>query len=311
MITQTTIERSFTCSGIGLHSGKQVCVRVFPGKADTGIIFEILTAEGPRRVKLSPGAVVATGLATTLAEPARGKHQAAKVSTVEHLLATVRGLALDNLLIQVEGGELPILDGSAGAWLQLFSGAGVKKLKAPRRVFLLARPFELHDQEKYIRAYPYNGFRVDYTIEFPHKAIGRQSFSLELTPETFTQVAHARTFGFLRDVEYMHANGLALGGSLANAIVLDDNAVVNPEGLRYTDEFVRHKVLDFIGDMAMLSLPLMGRFEVFCSGHKLNNMLLRALESEGLLSAQRVQNFNHAPKAPKNSLVVGGKLVAA
>lgn len=307
-MTQTTIERAFTCTGTGLHSGKQVSVVVSPAKADTGIVFELCTQDGTRRASLSPSAVVATGLATTLAAPAPKGKQPATVSTVEHLLACVRGLSLDNLVIRVEGGELPILDGSASAWLQLFAGAGVKKLRAPRQVLLLAREFEIRDGDKYIRAFPYKGFRVDYRIEFPHPAIGVQHFSLELTPETFTQVAHARTFGFLREVEYMRSNGLALGGSLDNAIVVGDEGVLNPEGLRYSDEFVRHKVLDFIGDMAMLPLPLLGRFEVACSGHKLNNMLLRALESEGLLAVQREQNLNQMGSLVR---LIGGKLVAA
>lgn len=276
-MNQTTIQRVVTCSGIGLHSGKKVYLALRPASANTGIIFDIHTQDGIRRVSPTPKAVMTTALATTLGTAD------ATVSTVEHLLASVLGLGIDNLIVSVEGGEIPIMDGSAAAFVKLFAEAGIRRLNAPRKVMRVSRPTELHDGMKHIRALPYAGFRVDYTIDFPHPAIGRQQMSMEVTPETFARVANARTFGFFKDVEYLHSHGLARGGSLESVVVLDDKGVMNPEGLRYRDEFVRHKVLDFIGDMAMLGLPIQGHFDVCCSGHQLNNAFLRKAEEERVL----------------------------
>ena len=276
-MNQTTIQRVVTCSGIGLHSGKKVYLALRPASANTGIIFDIHTQDGIRRVSPTPKAVMTTALATTLGTAD------ATLSTVEHLLASVLGLGIDNLIVSVEGGEIPIMDGSAAAFVKLFAEAGIRRLNAPRKVMRVSRPTELHDGIKHIRALPYAGFRVDYTIDFPHPAIGRQQMSMEVTPETFARVANARTFGFFKDVEYLHSHGLARGGSLESVVVLDDKGVMNPEGLRYRDEFVRHKVLDFIGDMAMLGLPIQGHFDVCCSGHQLNNAFLRKAEEERVL----------------------------
>ncbi len=276
-MNQTTIQRVVTCSGIGLHSGKKVYLALRPASANTGIIFDIHTQDGIRRVSPTPKAVMTTALATTLGTAD------ATVSTVEHLLASVLGLGIDNLIVSVEGGEIPIMDGSAAAFVKLFAEAGIRRLNAPRKVMRVSRPTELHDGIKHIRALPYAGFRVDYTIDFPHPAIGRQQMSMEVTPETFARVANARTFGFFKDVEYLHSHGLARGGSLESVVVLDDKGMMNPEGLRYRDEFVRHKVLDFIGDMAMLGLPIQGHFDVCCSGHQLNNAFLRKAEEERVL----------------------------
>ena len=276
-MNQTTIQRVVTCSGIGLHSGKKVYLALRPASANTGIIFDIHTQDGIRRVSPTPKAVMTTALATTLGTAD------ATVSTGEHLLASVLGLGIDNLIVSVEGGEIPIMDGSAAAFVKLFAEAGIRRLNAPRKVMRVSRPTELHDGIKHIRALPYAGFRVDYTIDFPHPAIGRQQMSMEVTPETFARVANARTFGFFKDVEYLHSHGLARGGSLESVVVLDDKGVMNPEGLRYRDEFVRHKVLDFIGDMAMLGLPIQGHFDVCCSGHQLNNAFLRKAEEERVL----------------------------
>ena len=296
-MNQTTIQRVVTCSGIGLHSGNKVYLALRPASANTGIIFDIHTPDGIRRVSPAPKAVATTVLATTLGS------NGATVSTVEHLLASVLGLGIDNLIISVEGGEIPIMDGSAAAFLELFAEAGIRELPAPRKVMRISRPLELRDGNKYIRALPYAGFRVDCTIDFPHPAIGRERFSMEVTPETFARVANARTFGFFKDVEYLHSHGLARGGSLESVVVLDDNGVMNPVGLRYMDEFVRHKVLDFIGDMAMLGMPIQGQFEICCSGHQLNNAFLRKAESERALqlidlSLEEAQNRKAREKRP-------------
>ncbi|SMF39699.1 UDP-3-O-acyl-N-acetylglucosamine deacetylase [Desulfovibrio gilichinskyi] len=269
---QTTIQKTVSCKGIGLHSGKQVEIVLRPAAEDTGILFSLHTGSGNSFITPNPDLVVATGLATTLGN---GKDS---VSTVEHLLATVRGMGIDNIHVEVRGNELPIMDGSAGPFVYLLRQAEVRKLSKPRKVLAVTKSLNFEQDGKFIRAYPHDGFAIDYTIEFDHPQIGRQSLSLEITPDVFAkELAKARTFGFLKEVEYLHANGLALGGSLDNAVVLDDYAILNEDGLRFVDEFVRHKILDFIGDMAVMEIPLQGRFEIFASGHALNNSFLRYL----------------------------------
>lgn len=270
-MTQTTISQSIECTGIGLHSGKTVRLGLRPAAENTGIVFHIKTANGIREISPRPDIVTDTGLATTLSAGD------ARVSTVEHLLAAIRGLGIDNIHVDAEGGEIPIMDGSAAPFVMLLGKAGIARQNAPRRVLRIKKPISFSRDGKSIEAFPHNGFAVEYTINFPHRLIGTQSMRLELTPRSFAEVARARTFGFLREVEYLHSKGLALGGSLDNAIVLDECSVLNPEGLRFDDEFIRHKVLDFIGDMAMLDRPLQGRFVVSCSGHALNNEFLRTI----------------------------------
>lgn len=268
---QTTIARSVSYTGVGLHSGQEVRMRLQPAPVDSGIVFHVHTPAGVRRVAPRPAAVSATALATTLSD---GQ---ARVSTVEHVLAALAGMAVDNVRVHVLGGEMPIMDGSAVQVAALLKEAGVRSQHAPRRVARVRRPLSVAGDGKAIHAWPHNGFYVDYTIDFPHASIGRQRLALEITPESFAEIAFARTFGFLQEVEYLHSQGLALGGSLGNAVVLDEQGVVNPEGLRCPNEFVRHKMLDFVGDMAMLGMPLQGAFEVHCSGHQHNNAFLRRL----------------------------------
>lgn len=299
---QTTLKLPITCSGIGLHGGQNVSVTLSPALANTGIVFRLHTPSGVRRVCPTPYSVMTTALATTL-----GRDDAS-VSTVEHLLAAIRGLGIDNVAVDVEGAEIPILDGSALRFVELVNRVGLRRLAEPRRVLRVARPMTFGDDKKYIRALPGAGFHVKYTIDFPHASIGRQTFSLEVTPATFERVAKARTFGFLKDVEYLHSHGLALGGSLDNVVVLDEHGVVNEEGLRFTDEFVRHKILDFIGDMAMLPLPLEGHFEVFCSGHQLNNEFLRKLDREGAL---QTVVYGHPARAEQGERAYKGNLALA
>ncbi len=272
---QTTIHKTVRCKGIGLHSGKQVEIVLRPAAEDTGILFSLHTGSGSSFLTPNPDLVVATGLATTLGN---GKDS---VSTVEHLLATVRGMGIDNIHVEVRGNELPIMDGSAGPFVYLLRQAGTRKQSKARKVKAICKEIVFEQDGKYVKATPHDGFAVDYTIDFAHPQIGRQSLSLEITPDVFVDsLAKARTFGFLKEVEYLHANGLALGGSLDNAVVLDDYGVLNNDGLRFTDEFVRHKVLDFIGDMAVLNMPLYGRFEIFASGHALNNSFLKYVLSQ-------------------------------
>jgi len=269
---QTTISKSVRCSGVGLHSGRKVGLELLPADADTGIIFCLKNGDGEKFITPTPENVVGTGLATTLG------NGDGHVSTVEHLLAALRGLGIDNILVKADGSEIPIMDGSAASFVYLLRSAGLVRQNRTRRVLAVTKPFAHSDGEKSIKVKPYDGFRVDYRIEFEHPHIGTQTLSYELTPDSFVRgVAKARTFGFLKEVELLHKNGLALGGSLDNAVVLDEYGVLNDEGLRYKDEFVRHKILDFIGDMAVAPLPLFGHFTVSCSGHAFNNEFLRLL----------------------------------
>ncbi|MEF2232293.1 MAG: UDP-3-O-acyl-N-acetylglucosamine deacetylase [Pseudodesulfovibrio sp.] len=272
---QTTIQKSVRCTGIGLHSGKQVEMVLRPAAEDTGILFSLRNGSGSTFLSPAPSLVVETGLATVLGD---GRET---VATVEHLLAAVSGMGIDNIHIEVSGRELPIMDGSAASFVYLLKQAGIRKLSRSRQVLAIKKTVEFEMDGKFIKATPHNGFFIDYTIEFAHPLIGTQCMQLEITPDNFIkEVAKARTFGFLKEVDYLHANGLALGGSLDNAVVLDEYGVINAEGLRFKDEFVRHKMLDFIGDMAILGAPLLGRFEVFASGHAMNNAFLRHLDEQ-------------------------------
>lgn len=277
-MSQTTIHKSVRCTGIGLHSGKQVELVLRPAAEDTGILFALRNGSGSTFLTPAPSLVVETSLATVLGD---GRET---VATVEHLLAAVNGMGIDNIQIEVIGKELPIMDGSAASFVYLLKQAGVRKLGKARKVMAIKKAVEFEQDGKYIKARPYDGLRIDYTIEFAHPLIGRQQMQLEITPENFAkEVAKARTFGFLKEVDYLHANGLALGGSLDNAVVLDEYNILNAEGLRFEDEFVRHKMLDFVGDMAIFGAPLQGHFEVFASGHALNNEFLRHLDENRAL----------------------------
>ncbi len=275
---QSTIAKNITIKGIGLHSGNEVSMKLLPAAANTGIAFTLHTPTGNFTIKPSPSAVQATELATTLSI---GNYS---LSTVEHLLAAISGLQIDNIEVQIhckkEANEVPILDGSAQQIVAAIKNVGIKKLNSVKKVARISKIISHVEGNKSIIARPYDGLYIDYTIEFPHQSIGKQQLSIEITPESLSEIANARTFGFLKEVEYLHSKGLALGGSLANAIVLDEEGVINPDGLRSIDEFVRHKILDFIGDIAMLGIPLQGRFEVKCSGHKHNNSFLHALIEE-------------------------------
>ena len=281
-MTQTTIQRAIECTGVGLHSGKTVRLGLRPASENTGVVLHARTPHGVWAIKPKPEAVIATGLATTLGAGD------ARISTVEHLLAAVAGLGIDNIHIDVDGGEIPIMDGSAAAFVLLLNDAGIIRQSLPRKVLRVKKHLAYAQGGKSIHAYPGEGFSVEYTINFPHHLIGKQYMALDVTPESFVAVARARTFGFLRDAEMLRSQGLALGGSLDNAVVIDDCGIVNKDGLRFPDEFVRHKILDFIGDMAMLGAPLQGHFVVSCSGHALNNEFLRVLNANVSIYLEQV-----------------------
>jgi len=270
-MAQTTLARSVVFKGIGLHSGLPAEVRIHPALAGSGFVFLCHSEHGTEQIRLSPHCVQSTILATEISQGG------CKVKTVEHLLAALAGFGLDNALIETSGGEVPILDGSALPFVEQFMAVGIILQSSERRGLRIIRPIECYDGEKMVAAKPYDGFKVDYSIDFAHPLIGYQQLILDVSPETFLQVAKARTFGFSKDIQTMMQNGLALGGSLSNAVLLTEQGVLNPEGMRSPDEFVRHKLLDFIGDMAVMGQPLLGSFTVRYSGHKLNNLFLRQL----------------------------------
>lgn len=277
---QKTLNSAVVCTGISLHAGTQVSMEFKPAPVDTGIVFHVHADDGEHLLQLRPEAVSTTELATTISD---GK---VSVSTIEHVLSSLRALDIDNVEIHVVGCEVPLLDGSAKLIVEALDKAGIVEQDAPRRMLKAVKPFMLEKDGKSIAVEPYDGFRVDYTIRFPHPVIGEQRFVLDVTPGSFReQIANARTFGFFREAEYLRSKGLARGCSLDNVIVIDDNGVMNEGGLRFPDEFVRHKILDFIGDMAMLGRPMLGAFTVACSGHAHNNAFLRQLvQIEGALA---------------------------
>jgi UDP-3-O-[3-hydroxymyristoyl] N-acetylglucosamine deacetylase len=265
-----------------------------PAAEDTGILFSLRDGTGSTFLTPAPSLVVETSLATVLGD---GRET---VATVEHLLASINGMGIDNIHIEVTGKEVPIMDGSAGSFVYLLKQAGVRTLSKPRKVLTFKKAMDFEQDGKYIRVRPYDGLRVDYTIEFAHPLIGRQHMDMDITPDNFTQhLAKARTFGFLKEVDYLHANGMGLGGSLDNAIILDEYNILNAEGLRFEDEFVRHKMLDFVGDIATFGTRLQGHFEIFASGHALNNAFLRHLdENRGLYLEEKVQGAPVVKESP-------------
>ena len=279
VMPQTTLGGAVSCRGVSLHSGHEVSMEFRPAPEHSGIVFHIHSGDGVHLLSPRPDAVSTTELATTISDGT------VSVSTIEHVLAALNGLAVDNVEVHVFGGEAPILDGSARPVVEALRSVGFRTQNAPRRMARVMRGYALEKDGRSIAVEPFDGFRVDYTIRFPHPVIGEQHFVLDITPETFERdIAPARTFGFLKEVEYLHSRGLARGGSLENVIVVGDEGILNREGLRFPDEFVRHKMLDFLGDMAMLGHPVLGAFTVSCSGHGHNNAFLRNLvQGEGLL----------------------------
>jgi UDP-3-O-[3-hydroxymyristoyl] N-acetylglucosamine deacetylase len=269
---QRTFKQRAAVSGVGLHSGASVRVTLAPAPVDSGIVFTSCGVEIPAISEF----VVDTKLNTSLG---RGS---VRIGTVEHLLAALSGCGIDNARIEVEGPEIPIADGSSEPFVALIRDAGIHEQRAPRRYLMVRRPVTVSDDDKLARLSPARGkFAIQYTIDFHHPLISDQSYSLELTEKSFQKdIARARTFGFKRDVEHLHRAGLARGGSLENAVVVDDFNILNPEGLRYPDEFVRHKILDALGDLSLIGMPVIGQLTAVKSGHALNQLLVRRILAE-------------------------------
>ncbi len=272
MFLQRTIRQRARVQGVGLHTGEPAELTFCPAPANTGIYFVRRDLPGSPAISTRADRVTATALATTLGG------EAFSVSTVEHCLSALAALRIDNLFIELSGPEIPICDGSAKQFLEAILQAGVMDQEQPRRYALITQPIYCGDEDKHAYVVPYNGLRLSCTIEFSHPRIGRQSLDLDINESTFShELASARTFGFLKDVEMLRKKGLARGGSLENAVVLDSEDILNPEGLRFKDEFVRHKMLDALGDLVTLGMPLMGHVVLYKAGHDLMNRLVRQI----------------------------------
>ena len=273
---QTTLRHPVAVSGIGVHSGLPVTLTLHPAGDDSGIVFQRVSTDGSieREIRADVRAVTATEFATVL-----GDAKGPLCSTAEHLLAALRGLYVDNVVVEVDGPEVPIMDGSAAAFVDAIDQAGLTSRALPRRYIEVVKTVSVAKDAAFGELRPYqHGFRVDAEIEFDHPLIGQQALSLDIEPDTFRrEIARARTFGFMKDVAKLWSAGYALGASFENTLVVSEDRVLNPEGLRFADEFVRHKVLDAIGDLALAGQPLLAAYRTIRGGHKLNHAVLRAL----------------------------------
>ena len=283
--------------GVGLHSGQRVELTLRPAQPDTGIVFRRVDLPQPVDIPITATAVTDTRLASTIS------NGGAKVFTVEHLMSACAGLGIDNLYIDITAEEVPILDGSASSFVFLLQSAGIVEQNAPKRFIRVLKTVEVREGEganvKWARLDPHHGYKLSFEIDFRHPAVDStgQSVVFDMDTDIYTRdIARARTFGFTRDVEMLRANGLALGGGLDNAIVMDDYKVLNSDGLRYDDEFVKHKILDAMGDLFLIGKPLLASYVAFRSGHAMNNLLLRELLSQP--DAYEVVTFDDARKAP-------------
>ena len=277
MIKQCTLRNTIRATGVGLHSGEKVYLTLRPAPANTGIIFRRTDLDPVAEIHARADNVSETTLSTTLSEGG------ARVSTVEHLLSALAGLGIDNLYVEVSAPEVPIMDGSAGPFVFLIQSAGVQEQEAAKKFIRIKKKVEVTEDDKVASFEPYEGFRVGFSIDFDHPVFRdqKQSSVIDFSTTSFVrEVSRARTFGFMRDIEYLRSRNLALGGSMENAIVVDDYRILNDDGLRYEDEFVKHKMLDAIGDLYLLGKSLIGEFKGHKSGHGLNNKLLRELISQ-------------------------------
>ena len=297
MLQQRTLKSLTKAVGVGLHSGQRVELTLRPAQPDTGIVFRRTDLPSPVDIPVSAEAVTDTRLASTISSGG------AKVHTVEHLMSACAGLGLDNLYVDITAEEVPILDGSSASFVFLLQSAGIELQKAPRRFIRVLRPVEVRegqgDNLKWARLDPYHGFKLSFEIDFAHRVVDStgQRVEFDLSSGSYARdIARARTFGFTKDLETMRASGLALGGGLDNAVVMDDYRVLNTDGLRYDDEFVKHKILDAMGDLYLIGKPLLASYSAFRSGHALNNKLLRELLSQE--SAYEIVTFDNEKQAP-------------
>ena len=293
MLRQRTLKSLITATGIGLHTGRKVRITLRPAPIDTGIVFRRVDLPSPVEIPARAELVGEARLASTLV---KGE---VKIHTVEHLMSAFAGLGVDNAYVDLDAPELPIMDGSAGPFVLLIQQAGLEQQAAPKQFLRILKRVEVVDGDKWVRLDPYDGYRLSFSISFDHPVIERttQSVTIDFAETSFLkEIARARTFGFTHDVETLREGGLALGGGLDNAVMLDEFRVLNAEGLRYADEFIRHKLLDANGDLYLLGKPLLGAFSAHKSGHALNNRLLRALLADA--SAYETVSFERPELAP-------------
>ncbi|MFN3659508.1 MAG: UDP-3-O-acyl-N-acetylglucosamine deacetylase [Pseudolabrys sp.] len=300
---QTTLRDRVAVSGIGVHSGQPVTMTLHPGDDDSGIVFQRIAADGSleREIRADVRAVTATEFATVL-----GDAKGPICSTAEHLLAAFRGLNVDNVVVEIDGPEVPIMDGSAVAFVDALDQAGLTTRALPRRFIEVLKPVRVAHDGAFGELRPYaHGFRVEAEIEFDHPLIGKQALALDIEPKTFrNEIARARTFGFMKDVTRLWSAGYALGASLDNTLVVSEDRVLNTDGLRYADEFVRHKVLDAVGDLALAGLPLLAAYKTVRGGHKLNHAVLSALMADK--SAWRVIEAAETVRRVRGQAAVAG-----
>lgn len=293
MIKQRTLKNVIRATGVGLHTGDKVYMTLRPAPVNTGIVFRRIDLAEPMEIPSRCEFVGDTRLSTTLVR------DTVRVATVEHLLSAMAGLGIDNAYVDLSAAEVPIMDGSAGPFVFLLQSAGIEEQSAPKRFIRIKKAVKVEEGDKWARFEPFDGFKVGFSIEFQHPMFSRRSSAAEIdfsTTSFVKEVSRARTFGFMRDIEMLRERNLALGGSMDNAIVLDDYRVLNEDGLRYEDEFVKHKILDAIGDLYLLGHSLIGSFYGHKSGHELNNKLLRALMADA--KAWEEVSFDDPEKAP-------------
>jgi UDP-3-O-[3-hydroxymyristoyl] N-acetylglucosamine deacetylase len=298
MLAQRTLKSLSKAVGVGMHSGQRVELTLRPAPPDTGVVFRRVDLPEPVEIPVHAESVTDTRMASTISKGG------AKVATIEHLMSAVAGLGLDNLYVDITAEEVPILDGSSASFVYLLQSAGIAVQAAPKRFIRVKKPVEVREGEgrnlKWARLDPYHGYKLAFEIEFDHPAVTSTGQRVEFdmgSGRYAREIARARTFGFTRDVEMMRSHGLALGGGLDNAIVMDDVKVLNADGLRYQDEFVKHKILDAIGDLYVIGKPLLAAYSAFRSGHAMNNLLLRALLAQP--DAYEVVTFQQDREAPK------------
>jgi UDP-3-O-[3-hydroxymyristoyl] N-acetylglucosamine deacetylase len=300
MLRQRTVKALVRTQGVGLHSGQRVELTLRPAPPDTGIVFRRVDLPLPVEIRVSASRVTDTRMASTLSAADTGEGASVKVATVEHLMSALAGLGIDNLIIDVTAPEIPILDGSAGSFVFLIQSVGLVEQAAPKRFIRVKRAVEVRDGDKWARLDPHFGFKLRFSIDFGHPAINAtvQQVEVDFANASYVNaISRARTFGFMQDVESLRSHGLARGGSLGNAIVMDESRVLNSDGLRSDDEFVKHKILDAIGDLYLIGHPLLASYSAHKSGHAMNNLLLRALLADE--SAFELTSYPQRREAPR------------
>jgi UDP-3-O-[3-hydroxymyristoyl] N-acetylglucosamine deacetylase len=295
-IYQKTLATEVKTTGIGLHSGRKVVLTLKPAPVDTGVVFRRVDVDASLDIQARGEYVIDTRMATTLAHP---DNPQARVLTIEHLMSALAGVGVDNVIVEVNAPEIPIMDGSATSFVYLITSAGLVEQNAARKFIRIKQSVGVVDGHKTARLDPYFGFKARFDIDFDHPAIEETGnhFEVDFVGDAFIQqISRARTFGFIQDVEALRGLGLAQGGSLGNAIVMDEYKILNPEGLRYDDEFVKHKILDAIGDLYVIGYPVLGAYTAYKSGHALNNMLIRAVLADE--ANYEIVTFDDAAQAP-------------